>query len=145
MRVDKSLIYKFCLAEYNLPFTDVYIFDEFVITQAKEGITYSKSELITLIGAISKHFAEDSPFDFISNRVNDFSIDPNDLRWFLQAFDNIRSYNVAYYDSPTKAHLSIESLFAPIPVKSYPHLVLALEALYASSQQEVKVSNPSLN
>lgn len=144
MRVDKSLIYKFCEAEYNLPFADIYLFDEFVITQAKEGVTFSKSELISMIGAITKHFPEDVAFDFISNRVNDFSIDPIDLKWFLATFKNMRSYNVAYYDSPSKGNVSLETLFVPVPVYSYPHLVLVLEALY-SSKKAVNFGNPNLN
>jgi hypothetical protein len=143
MRVDKSLIYKFCEAEYNLPFADLYFFDEFVIVQAIEGVTYSKSELISLIGAITKHFPDNVDFDYISNRVNDFNIDPIDLRWFLATFKNMRSYNVAYYDSPSKSNMSLESLFAPVPVYSYAHLLLALEALY-SSQQVVQVANQTL-
>ncbi len=134
MRVDKSLAYKFCTAEYNLPFADIYFFDKFVITQAKEGVTYSKSELISLIGAITKHFPENVPFDFISNRINDFSIDPLDLQWFLGTFNNMRSYNVAYYDSPSKGNISIESLFSPVPVYSYAHLDLALQALSLSKE-----------
>ncbi|MEP2937335.1 MAG: hypothetical protein ABJM06_02995 [Gilvibacter sp.] len=144
MRVDKSLIYKFCEAEYNLPFADIYFFDEFVISQAREGVTFSKSELISLIGAITKHFPEETSFDFISNRVNDFSIDPIDLKWFLGTFKNMRSYNVAYYESPSKANITLETLFVPVPVFSYPHLVLVLEALY-SSKTAVNFGNPNLN
>ncbi len=138
MRVERSAIYKFCEAEYNLPFTDLYIFDEFVISQVKAGYKYTQSDAIRLVGAITKHFPNNAPFDFISNRVNDFSLDPNDLRWFLSLLDNIRSYSVAYYDSPSKANYTLESQFSPIPVNAFPNLVLALEALYASSKKSFK-------
>lgn len=129
MRVERSIIYKFCRREVNLKCTDLYFFDDFVICQMHEGATYDSDSAYNAIFAISQFFPEDKEFDFVSNRVHDYSIKPVELKRFLGMFPTMRSYHVVFYDSPSRSHLKLESLFAPIPIVAHEQLLQALDVL----------------
>ncbi|WP_435579839.1 hypothetical protein [Gilvibacter sp.] len=135
MRVERSVIYKFCKKEVNLECTDLYFFDDFVISQMHEASVYDRDAAYSIIFAISNFFPENKPFHYISNRIHDYSINPVDLKWFLELFPAMQSYHVVFYESPSKSHLELESLFAPIPIIAHKQLIQALDALLLPSNR----------
>ncbi|MEO8933768.1 MAG: hypothetical protein ABI295_05625 [Xanthomarina sp.] len=60
---------------YDLPQSEIFIFDDFLICQIREGATIKLEHHIKLNEIISKHFS-DRRIVYISNRVNSYSIDP---------------------------------------------------------------------
>lgn len=138
MRVERSVISKFCKCEVNLNCTDLYFFDEFVISQMHEGSLCNREAADEIVFAISQFYTENQRFHYISNRIHDYSISPIDLKWFLELLPTMRSYHVVFYDSPSKSHLELESLFAPIPIVAHKQLLHALDALLLQDQALVK-------
>lgn len=138
MRVERSVLYKFCKREINLKTIDLFFFDDFVISQMHEGAICNRETGYAIAQAISQYYPENEAFDFISNRIYDFSINLVDLKWFLELFPAMRSYHVVFYDSPSKSHLALESLFAPIPIIAHKQLFQALDALLLQEKSLVK-------
>ncbi|HLV39175.1 hypothetical protein [Xanthomarina sp.] len=60
---------------YNFPETEVFVFDEFLICQIKEGESIQPDHNIKLNEIIQKHFSGKN-IAYISNRVNSYSVDP---------------------------------------------------------------------
>ena len=94
-----------------------------------EASVYDKDAAYNIIFAISQFYPEDKKFHYISNRIHDYSINPVDLKWFMELFPTMNSYHVVFYDSPSNSHLELESLFAPIPIVAHEQLLHALDAL----------------
>lgn len=60
---------------YNLPFSEVFVFDEFLIAQINEGELITPEHNETLNEVIQKHFLG-KDLVYISNRVNSYAVDP---------------------------------------------------------------------
>lgn len=60
---------------YNLPHAEVFIFDDFLIKQVKEGELVSYKETETFKELLDIHF-KNKKVAYISNRVHSFSINP---------------------------------------------------------------------
>ncbi|MDT0554771.1 hypothetical protein [Patiriisocius hiemis] len=60
---------------FDLGYTEVFIFDEFLINQIQEGVTITPEHNNTLVNVIEKYF-KNKPFVYISNRINSYSVDP---------------------------------------------------------------------
>ena len=141
MRVERSAIYKFCKQEINLTTGDLFIFDELAILQMHEGILFSRDHAYEVSMAINQFFPNPTPFDFVSNRVNDYSIKPIDLKWFLELFPHMRTYNVVFYESPSRSNMELEALFAPVPIYAHKQLLHALDSiLFVNREDFLKVN-----
>lgn len=60
---------------YNFPETEMFVFDEFLICQVREGAEIQPDHNIQLNEIIQKHFSE-KKLAYISNRINSYSVDP---------------------------------------------------------------------
>ncbi|WAC02092.1 hypothetical protein N7U66_20295 [Lacinutrix neustonica] len=60
---------------YNLKVSEVFIFDDFLINQIKEGVTIKSHHNTELKTLIDTHF-QDKNIAYISNRVMSYSVDP---------------------------------------------------------------------
>lgn len=60
---------------YNFPETELFVFDEFLICQIREGAEIHPDHNVLLNEIIQKHFSGKN-LAYISNRVNSYSVDP---------------------------------------------------------------------
>ncbi|WP_142785765.1 hypothetical protein [Changchengzhania lutea] len=60
---------------YSLPNSEIFIFDEFLIAQIREGVTIQPEHNEKLNDIIERHFSEKNMV-YISNRVNSYSVNP---------------------------------------------------------------------
>lgn len=60
---------------YNLEYTDVYIFDEFIVNQIHQGATITPAHNEKLKELIDIHFTN-KPLVYISNRCFSYAVDP---------------------------------------------------------------------
>ncbi|AEH02776.1 hypothetical protein [Lacinutrix sp. 5H-3-7-4] len=60
---------------YNQPHAEIFIFDDFLIKQVKEGQLISYEETEKLKELLDKHF-KNKKVAYIANRVHSFSINP---------------------------------------------------------------------
>lgn len=60
---------------YDLDYTEVFIFDQFLINQIRDGVTITPKHNKKLREIVNSHF-KNKPVVYISNRVNSYSVDP---------------------------------------------------------------------
>ncbi|MCX7552163.1 hypothetical protein [Xanthomarina sp. F2636L] len=60
---------------YNYPETEIFVFDEFLICQIREGAEIYPDHNLKLNDIIQTHFSGTNMV-YISNRVNSYSVDP---------------------------------------------------------------------
>ncbi len=60
---------------YDIGNAEIYVFDDFLIKQVKEGAFISDDETELFVEIIEKHF-KNKNFAFISNRVTSYSVNP---------------------------------------------------------------------
>lgn len=60
----------------DLEFAEIEVYEHFVVSTIKEGVTFGKKYLQQLFEVFSTYY-KDRPFVSIANRANDYTIDPN--------------------------------------------------------------------
>lgn len=60
---------------YNIEESEIFIFDEFIINQIKEGVLIEPKHNVILNDIIQKHFSGKT-MAYISNRVKSYSVNP---------------------------------------------------------------------
>lgn len=63
------------LRYYDLGYTEVFVFENYLINQIKEGQTVIVNHAKVLSAMIDKHFP-DRDMIYIANRVNSYAVDP---------------------------------------------------------------------
>jgi hypothetical protein len=63
------------LRYYDLGYTEVFVFENYLINQIKEGHTVKVNHAKVLRAMIEKHYP-DREMVYIGNRVNSYSVDP---------------------------------------------------------------------
>lgn len=60
---------------YNFSYSEVFVFDDFLVNQINEGVTITKEHTKVLAEIITTHF-ENRPMVYISNRIMSYAVDP---------------------------------------------------------------------
>ncbi|MGJ8550350.1 hypothetical protein [Winogradskyella wichelsiae] len=95
---------------HNIKLGKVYVYNNFMVTEFKEGadINFKNFDELSLI--IEKNY-KDEPFGFIANRLNSYSINVNDAKKFNEKFTQLKAYAIITYSELTERIIEIESHF----------------------------------
>jgi hypothetical protein len=94
----------------NVKLGSVYLFDNYVVTEFKEGVDVNFDNFKEVSEIIKTHF-NNKPFGFIANRLNSYSIDLTDAKKFNANFPNLEAYAIVLYNSLTQRVFEIENHF----------------------------------
>lgn len=95
---------------HNLPLGRIYIFENYVVAEFKEGVDINFDNFSDMSEIIKKEFA-DKPFGFIANRINSYSINLMDAHKFNAYFPNLKAYAIVAYTPMTKRIFEVENHF----------------------------------
>jgi len=103
----------------------IRVYNAIAIVEIEEGVAVSSKNgleiferLLSIIG--------DQPWVYISNRVNSYSLDPNDYR-HLNEIHTLKGIGVIQYEKSIKTALELEKMFVKKPFKTFDDLDLAIE------------------
>ncbi len=120
------------MREVRLPFGSLLCFEQYVICTIDSGVDFDKDCVDTLIGALQDNYG-DQPFVYITNRKNDYSLNPAEARRIISetslsaaAFVLVRKFSFDSFQS--------ERAFYKIPTEAFPSLRQAIE--WAEKQVE---------
>jgi hypothetical protein len=117
------------LKGFYYKFADVYVFDGFVVSEIKEGVTFSYDKHAKrIIEDVTKYTNSDgSDLIYISHRINSYSVKPMDwLKFFNNQF-NLRGYGVVGYSDQSFVNTVMESLFFNKRIKRFKNLDTAIK------------------
>lgn len=121
-----SALLKSKAIHYQTSLGDVYFFDNFFISEFKEGIDINFEKFHEIALLVNAHF-EEKPFGFISNRINSYSIFINDADLFHKSYPNLKAYGIVVYKTLTKKVIEIENRFFKFNRQTFMDLNLAVE------------------
>lgn len=112
IKVKDSIFYKDVLKELNYEHGDVYIFNDFLVSENKQGITYTWENGVKVINDVVDFFGKrGNNLVYISNRINSYAVKPNDWLKFFSHSYSIRGYGVVSNTKASIMNTVIESFF----------------------------------
>ncbi|MCC4214569.1 hypothetical protein [Leeuwenhoekiella parthenopeia] len=134
MRVRDTPLIHHVLEEHKLPFGVFYFFDSFIISEIAEGVLFDWEKAFTVINlGIQFYGTETNHLNYISNRINDYSIKPQDWLKFLKMGKTFKLFAAVTYREKSMLNLVIERFFYKDAILSFDSL---LEAVNFIREQE---------
>lgn len=115
-----------------------YFFENYVISEIHEGVIYNWEAAQELILLINAHYGPKSSINFISNRVNKYSIVPTDWIKFYnnQYSSRLNSYSIVSYTNSNLLNIMIEKLFMKVSANHFSDINLAIHSINSQNTLE---------
>lgn len=128
MKFEASKFYKELKPlKLELPFGKYYFFDNFLISEIAEGIHFDWSKAEKLIVEIIKFYGKNVQVGFISNRINHYSVDPQNWVKLEKKHTFIAASAIVIYNNSNFMNASIEKQFAKKSIKRCRSLAEAID------------------
>ncbi len=101
-------------------FGEVYIEDQIVIAEMKEGIVFSQEYNMQFLEYCNAQF-KGKPYAYISYRTNSYTIDPN-VYTYTAKFSTMEAIAVVSNDPQKRIHFSFEKQFFNHPFEEFDTL-----------------------
>ncbi len=98
----------------------IYFYDNILVMEAKEDVLISIKTGLSILLDVVKRVGLKSVV-YISNRVNSYSVDPNDYK-FLNMIPNLKAIAIVNYSEMNKQTAELEKGFIKKPCKSFNNL-----------------------
>lgn len=135
--IKESLFYAEVSKEVNFHFGDFYFFEGFIVSEIKEGTVFTWENVKKMIKAVID-FYKPTGFDivYISNRINNYSINPTDWLKFTSKGMKVKGFAIVTKMGKSDKTADFESLFVPSNFKVFDNTLEAIQ--WAASLKEVK-------
>ena len=112
---------------HNFDFGDYYFFENFVVSELKNSITFDWHKAQDLINKALNYYGNDfSQLHLISNRYNNYSVVAQDWKKFLRLYE-IKTYCVVIYSRNAEINVVMEKLFFKTnQIHTFNHIKQAL-------------------
>jgi len=101
----------------EMPFGIYYLCENFFIGELQEGIHFDWIKAEMLFKKLIHFYSNCSNVGFISNRINDYSVDPTNWTKVEKKYDFITAGAIVIYNSSTLMNASIEKKFTKKSIK----------------------------
>lgn len=131
------------IKEFNYEFADVFLFDGFIISEIKNGITFSWDDHAALIVKDITKYTNSDGHDlvYLSHRIHSYSVQPMDWLKFYRNEFNLKGYGVIGYKKQSFINTVIENLFFNKNIVKFTDLDSAIQ--WAKSDELVKINSKS--
>ena len=92
-------------------FGDFFLFDKFIISELNEGIHFDWDKIEEVIAMLQDNYGDTIKIGYISNRVNSYSIDPQNWVDFQKQYDFVVATAVISYSEFAYMNATIEKRF----------------------------------
>ena len=115
------------IKKHVLDIGTVYFYENFLITEINEGIVMNFENVKPLLLLGKQYYGTQTPFIYISNRINSYSFEPTSHFKTVPIFPNIKGYGVVIYDQLSKEIAILEKNFLNIPTNIFYSLEEAIQ------------------
>ncbi len=128
------------IQELNYPFADIYIFKGFIVSEVKEGITFTWEDHAKVIIDDVVGFLDTNGEDliYISHRIHSYSVIASDWTKFFKMSYGLKGYGVVGYNNTSFLNSMVEKLFFKNKIKHFTELDIAID--WATNKVLEKVS-----
>ncbi len=130
----------------TLPLEDVYIldcgifyfFENLIISEIKEGILFNWEVAKDVIEIAESHYGKGTKVAYISNRVHNYSLVPQDWLKYFKARDSISAFGVVSYSRQERSNILIEKLFFKSKIRKFFSLEKAVDWAIEMQKEHLK-------
>ncbi|WP_299437691.1 hypothetical protein [uncultured Aquimarina sp.] len=115
------------LHKHDLNIGSFYFYNNFLVSEIKEGITLSIENSSKLFELVKTYYGNKTPFFYIANRKNSYSFVPTGHYKFVELFPNGKGFAVVAYDSTSIRIAKFEKSFINAPTGIFSNLKEAIE------------------
>jgi hypothetical protein len=108
------------VTKLDYPFGEIEIFDNYVLTVMKEGITVIPEYNIELVKIADKYF-KGRPFGYITHRLNSYSVDPK-VYLKTSKIENLVAFAVVSQKELNLTNSEVEKIFLRQPFEVFDTL-----------------------
>lgn len=139
--IKNTALYQDVIKELNYKFGDVFIFEDFFISEIKEGVSFSWEKHAKPIAKDIADFAKGDGSDlvYISHRINSYSVIPTDWIKFYKESLTLKGYGIVDYKGVSFGSTLIENLFFKKRIRRFTSIEPAVQ--WAKSFEIVDSSN----
>lgn len=119
MNIEKSNFYNQVIKEQSFSLGDIFFFENIVFTQINEGMHFNYENALEMIKSIYNFYGEEKKFAFVSNRINNYSIEVLDSPKRAELFPNLVIYGIIPYSTSDKINIKLEKQFSEKPVLEF--------------------------
>ncbi len=112
------------IKEYNLEVGKVTFYDNYLIIEVAEGVSFDYQKAKELSRLTNLHF-EGRPFGYISHRINSYSIEATDYTKIKEVFPNLEAFAVVVFNRVQESSVRIENMFFEDGIMTFDDLVTA--------------------
>lgn len=120
--------YASLLKEFNYDFADVFVFDGYIVSEIKEGISFSwEDHAEVIVNDVTQFIGSDgSNIVYLSHRIHSYSVQPMDwLKFFTNQF-SLKGYGVIGYSSRSFINTVMEKMFFNKKIRRFSSLETAI-------------------
>ncbi|AUP77473.1 hypothetical protein C1H87_01545 [Flavivirga eckloniae] len=104
-----------------LPFGNFFLCEKFIISELHTGVHFDWPKIEMVIKNVFKFYGENTRLGYISNRINSYSVSPQDWEKAEQ-YNLMTGIAIVYYNYMTYLNISLEKRF--LKVNFHPCLSL---------------------
>ncbi len=137
IRIKETEFYKEAIKEFNYEFGDIYVFDGFVISEIKGGINFTWDKHAKYIVEDIAYYLETNGNNiiYISNRINSYSVTPQDWLKFFKFNYALKGYYVVSGNNKGNLNTAIERLFFSDKIKRFDSIYEAINSAKGNSAE----------
>ncbi|WP_194767420.1 hypothetical protein [Tamlana sp. I1] len=102
----------FSYHKLEMPFGDFFLCENFIIAEIHTGVHFDWQKIGMAAKEIIAHYGLDSKVGYISNRVNSYSVDPQDWANISNNSNQLIGTAIVYYNHMTELNAQLEKRFA---------------------------------
>ncbi len=121
-KMSKKLIKK-----HQLDIGLFYFYENFIVAEIKENINLNFESGKELFQLAATYYKGITPYVYISNRINSYSVKPTEHYKLEDIFPNFKGYAIVTYDGISQKIAELEKLFTNRPTHVFNTLDNAIE------------------
>ncbi|MGJ8593828.1 MAG: hypothetical protein ACSHXF_14855 [Aquaticitalea sp.] len=103
--------------ELKFDFCDIQIYDSYMVTIMKEGVTITPEHNDVLLNIVETYYSN-REFVYITHRLNSYAVDPA-IYFETSKIDNLVGFAVVSKDFKAKSNAEVEKLFLNKPFEIF--------------------------
>lgn len=119
------------LKKVSFPYGDFYFLDNVIVSEIYEGVIFDYEKAKPVIEAALHFYGEDAKIGYISNRINTYSIAPQDWLKFYSERYTISAMALVAYTPMGLTNILLEKIFIRSKVKRFSSLDYAVHWMQA--------------
>lgn len=117
MKFESTDFFKNSHFKLEMDFGNYYLFENYFVGELNEGVHFDWKKTQLVVQELMSFYGDNCKIGFISNRVNRYSVDPQNWTNVEKKYNIINASAIITYNLATQHNASLEKHFSNIKIK----------------------------